>query len=578
MTFLKLLMPVIAGILLCQASFAEIDRSQLLHPVKTDSPRATLKSFYDAMSDYKKGVETKDSKLEKRIFDAIRTFDLEDIKHTDKETFSKRAAVFLKETMDRVILLDYEKVPSDELVSSSSLKKWRLKDTEIKMSLQQEGERQGEWLFTKDTVLRAREFFSRVKHVPYVAGSGMGASYSKPWYETEVPEWLKGETLFMPKWQILALFFSILIGLILRKVIFFVVDNIKKFTDKSQTDWDDKIIEASEYTLGSIAACLFWFLSIRVMNLEGNSFLILDVLLKVLLSFFVIKLAYQLVDVFTSYLGTKAAETDFPLDDQLVPLIRKSLRIFTVIFGALIAVQNLGVNVMSVLAGLGLGGLAFALAAKDACANLFGSFMILLDKPFRVGDHIVFNGVEGSVEEIGFRSTKIRSFYGSQISVPNSSLANVNIDNMGRRKTRRLRTTLGLTYDTSPAQMEAFLEGLKNIIRANPYTVKQGFNIAFSEYGDFSLNVLINVFLDVPDHGMELLQKQNIFLEAMRLAEDIGVDFAFPTQSLYLQNQEPIAAKVVNDEEYSTLARSYGPDGSKAMPKGKGLFTPAFMD
>ncbi|MEE6249478.1 MAG: mechanosensitive ion channel domain-containing protein, partial [Bdellovibrionota bacterium] len=364
----------------------------------------------------------------------------------------------------------------------------------------------------------------------------------------------------------------------LRKVIFFVVDNIKKFTDKSQTDWDDKIIEASEYTLGSIAACLFWFLSIRVMNLEGNSFLILDVILKVLLSFFVIKLAYQLVDVFTSYLGTKAAETDFPLDDQLVPLIRKSLRIFTVIFGALIAVQNLGVNVMSVLAGLGLGGLAFALAAKDACANLFGSFMILLDKPFRVGDHIVFNGVEGSVEEIGFRSTKIRSFYGSQISVPNSSLANVNIDNMGRRKTRRLRTTLGLTYDTSPAQMEAFLEGLKNIIRANPYTVKQGFNIAFSEYGDFSLNVLINVFLDVPDHGMELLQKQNIFLEAMRLAEDIGVEFAFPTQSLYLQNQEPIAAKVVNDEEYSTLAKSYGPDGSKAMPKGKGLFTPAFMD
>jgi len=202
----------------------------------------------------------------------------------------------------------------------------------------------------------------------------------------------------------------------------------------------------------------------------------------------------------------------------------------------------------------------------------------LLDKPFRVGDHIVFNGVEGSVEEIGFRSTKIRSFYGSQISVPNSSLANVNIDNMGRRKTRRLRTTLGLTYDTSPAQMEAFLEGLKNIIRANPYTVKQGFNIAFSEYGDFSLNVLINVFLDVPDHGMELLQKQNIFLEAMRLAEDIGVEFAFPTQSLYLQNQEPIAAKVVNDEEYSTLAKSYGPDGSKAMPKGKGLFTPAFMD
>lgn len=578
MNFLKYIMPVIAGIVFCQASIAEIDRSQLLHPVKTDSPRASLKSFYDAMSDYKKGVENKDSKLEKRIFDAIRTFDLEGISHTDKEAFSKRAAIFLKETIDRVIVLDYEKVPGDDFVASSSIKKWRLKDTEIKIALQTDGERQGEWLFTKDTILRAREFFSRVKHVPYVSGSGMGASYSKPWYETEVPEWLKGEILFMPKWQIFGLFFVILLGLVIRKVVFFIVDGFKKITNKSKTDWDDKIIEASEYTLGSIAACLFWFLSIRVMNLEGNSFLVLDVFLKVLLSFYIIKLAYQLVDVFTSYLGIKAAATDFPLDDQLVPLIRKSLRIFTVIFGVLIAVQNLGVNVMSVLAGLGLGGLAFALAAKDACANLFGSFMILLDKPFRVGDHIVFNGVEGSVEEIGFRSTKIRSFYGSQISVPNSSLANVNIDNMGRRNSRRLRTTLGLTYDTSPEQMEAFLEGLKNIIRANPYTVKQGFNVAFSEYGDFSLNVLINVFLDVPDHGMELLQKQNIFLEAMRLAEDIGVEFAFPTQSLYVQNQEAIAAKLVNNEEYSSLAKAYGPDGAKAMPKGRGLFTPAFMD
>src|SRR5690606_2130508 len=142
--------------------------------------------------------------------------------------------------------------------------------------------------------------------------------------------------------------------------------------------------------------------------------------------------------------------------------------IFVVVVGALVGAQNLGIEVFSVLAGLGIGGLAVALAARDSLANFFGSIMIMVDRPFRVGHWIISKGEEGIVEDIGFRSTKIRTFYNSVVSIPNSELAIAPVDNMGLRRFRRVRTTIGVTYDTPPEKIEAFLEGIKNIIKANP--------------------------------------------------------------------------------------------------------------
>ena len=147
-------------------------------------------------------------------------------------------------------------------------------------------------------------------------------------------------------------------------------------------------------------------------------------------------------------------------DGQLVPLVKKALRVSVVVMGLLVMFQKLGVEVVSVLAVLGLGGLAFALAAKDTCANLFGSVIILLDRPFHIGDQVIIGKTEGSVKSIGFRSARIRTFYNSVISVPNSVLANANIDNMGRREYRRIKAFLGATYDTPPAKIEAFIDGI----------------------------------------------------------------------------------------------------------------------
>lgn len=547
-----------------------------LKPVKTESPRGTMKSFMFAMADYKKGLESGDQKLQHRIFDAVRTLDLDSITHTDKKKFGKEAAIYLKETMDRVILIDFALIPGDGEMKNE--KRWRLKDTEITIARIGSGSREGEYLFTKDSILRAKSFYNRVKHLEFKKGSGEGAGFKTPWYERQFPGWLTSKSFFLPNWQIVGILFSILMGFILKSIATFMVDQLKRLTEKSANPWDDKVIEVSEVTVGSIVACLFWILSIRLLGFEGNIFLVFDIVLKLILSYYLIKLAYQLVDVFASFLADKASHTEFPLDDQLVPMIRKSLRIFTIAFGVLVSVQNLGVNVMSVLAGLGLGGLAFALAAKDACANLFGSVMILMDKPFRVGDWITTGGVDGTVEEIGFRSTKVRTFHSSLVSIPNSKLANQNIDNMGRRKFRRIRAMLGLTYDATPEQMEAFLEGTKNIVKANKSTVKDNFHVVFHSYGDSSLNVLLYCFLDVKDWAEEMVERQNIYLEILRLAKSLGVSFAFPSQSLYVHNMSDEKLKEYEDQELKDISSSYLAQGKNAKPEGMGIFTPLYKE
>ena len=153
---------------------------------------------------------------------------------------------------------------------------------------------------------------------------------------------------------------------------------------------------------------------------------------------------------------------------------------------------------------------------------------------------------------------------------------------MGKRKYRRIYTTLGLTYDTPPEKMEAFLEGIKNIIKANPNTRKDYFHVVFSGYGASSLDVMVYLFLEVPDWSNELVERQNIFLEILRLAKNIGVDFAYPTQSLHIEtfpekkpNREP---HEVNISELKSSAAQFGPKGEQSKPGGLGLFIPPFRE
>ncbi len=519
-----------------------------LRPVDTQNPQATLGSFMKTMNAYRRAILSKEGgtfvgsvtaseQAQNQLGMAVRTLDLSELPALLREQKGKEAAIYLKEVIDRIVILDHIQVPGKKFASQEKVL-WRLADSEIVMKRVSSGQRAGEYLFSSDTVNRAREFYEKVKHLPYIVTENPGSGYREPWIEKNLPQWTKKHFLSLSSWQWLGLFFVILIGLFFKIIIHFSLSTFFSIVSKSELPQKSFFLNLQTIIkpIGYLAAVGIWFLSLFVLQLQGTPLSIITVILKIMLSILLIWLAYRIVDHCTRYLRHLAFTTDSKLDDQLVPLLSRTFKIITLIAGILLAVQNLGVNVVSLLAGLGLGGLAFALAARDTVANFFGSLMIIFDRPFQIGDWIKVGEAEGLVEDLGFRSTRIRTFYNSVISIPNSEIAACQIDNMGARKYRRVLAKLSVTYDTSPEKMEAFLEGIKDIIKAHGCTRKDYYHVVFENYGDSGLIVMVYFFLKVPDWSAELVERQNIYLKIYRLAKDLGIEFAFPTRTLHIEN------------------------------------------
>ena len=285
---------------------------------------------------------------------------------------------------------------------------------------------------------------------------------------------------------------------------------------------------------------ILWFichLGFQFISIDQKWQVFLSSPLKLILAYSLLLLSWQFLDILERFIAFKlSAGSDGSKSDSitkhLVPYSKKILKSLITVIVILTFLQNSGINVTSLLASLGLGGIAIALASKETLSNFFGGFTVIMDKPFSVGDWIICNQVEGTVEDIGFRSTKVKTFYDSLLTIPNSVISDSVIDNLGKRKARRTRITLDLTYDTSPEKITAFVEGIKQVIESNSHTRKDYYQCYFSGYGPHSLQILLNFFLRVKDWDTELLQKQNIFLEILRLSKKLGVDFAFPTQTL----------------------------------------------
>ena len=409
-----------------------------------------------------------------------------------------------------------------------------------------------QWLFTPEAI----------QFIPELYAATFSTNVEK--FIEWLPAWFQKDFLGLAAWQVLALFIIILSGLLLRKLAEFllarVADRLEKHT---KTEWDDLIARAAIKPVGLFLMTGFYYLTYTNLQLGVTLNQYLRYILVALVYSSLIWLVYRLIDVLENYLTRITSATESKLDDQLVPLIRKTLKVFVVILGTIFILQNLDIDVASLLTGLGIGGLAFALAARDTLANFFGSITIFIDKPFQVGDWVVAGNIEGIVEEVGFRSTRIRTFYNSLVSVPNAKIADSAIDNLGLRQYRRLKTTLGLTYSTTAEQMQAFVDGVRAIVQANPHTRKDYYEIHFNSFGDISLNVLVYIFFKVPNGSEELQERHNILLEILKMAEAIGVEFAFPTQTLHVDStpgKKPReAGKNLTPEQMAEQIAAFGP-------------------
>ena len=261
-----------------------------------------------------------------------------------------------------------------------------------------------------------------------------------------------------------------------------------------------------------------------------------NLILRVMVPLFGTIILYRIVNILAVFLTRLAQNTDSTLDDQLVPLLRKTLKTFVIITGTLFILDNLDVPILPLLTGLSIGGLAFALAAQDTIKNFFGSVMIFIDKPFQVGDWITSGELDGTVEEVGFRSSRIRSFRNSVIYVPNGKLADNVIDNHGLRKYRRFYTQIAITYNTPPEMIEVFISGLRKIVEEHPVTWKDNYHIYLNDMASSSLNIMFYIFFRVPTWGEELQARHEVLLRIIQLAKEIGINFAFPTQTLHVEN------------------------------------------
>lgn len=385
----------------------------------------------------------------------------------------------------------------------------------------------GAWYFSQLTVKRIPELYENsISKLTLIALE-------------HLPDWAMEKWLGLYIWQHIALFIWILGGFLLMKIFQFFLENyVKRLTTKTKTEWDDNLLYEIESPLGYLFLALILKVTYSQLLLPVKVNAWMASSLSVLRDVIIFWLIYKLVNVFCDYLTYLTAKTKNTFDDQLVPLIRKSLKVFTFIVGLIFILQNNGVNVTAFITGLGIGGLAFALAAKDTLANLFGSVTIFLDRPFGIGDWIKAGDAEGIVEEVGFRSTRIRTFYNSQISVPNSVMANAEIDNLGRRKYRRIFTTLNVTYGTPTEKIQAFVDGIKSLIAANPKMRQDYYEVHFNNFGPHSLDIMVYAFFEVPTWSEELSQKHQFYMDIVKLAEKIGVDFAFPTQTIHLAKDQ----------------------------------------
>ncbi len=317
---------------------------------------------------------------------------------------------------------------------------------------------------------------------------------------------------------------------------------------RTETKADDLAVKAILGPLGAIVALSGFYLALQVLaagklEIAAASGRLFKALVTVIVAWGL----FRLVDAAAVLLSEMARRSDTLVDDSLVPLFRKAAKLLVSVMAFVLAAQNLGYSVSGLLAGLGLGGFAFALAAKDTIANLFGGVTILADRPFRPGDWITFNGTNGVVEEIGLRSTRVRTFAKTVVSVPNQTLANATVENHSLMPKRRVKLTVGVTYDTTPERMRELIARVEALLRGHPDVHQEFMLVKFTDFGPSSLDLLVYYFTTTTDWEQHLTVRQEINLAIMDIVEELGLSIAFPTQTVHLVPEGTLAVREESD-------------------------------
>jgi MscS family membrane protein len=403
---------------------------------------------------------------------------------------------------------------------------------------------EGNWYYSKETVANIDAIYKEVF----------------PWYVQKIqqiiPDSGHKEIMGIQLWQILGIILSLILAFIIfsiaKKIAFFLLKKIQHQFTKNRNIEVNKVLKKLAHPISLIVAIAFIDKIIPSLQfgLEINTwvFLAINIIQTVFWIYVFLKLVQVVMRIYTEF----TEKTHGKLDDQLVPILDNFFKGLVVVIGVFHLLTLFGIDTTTLLAGATIGGLAFALASQDTVKNLIGTIMIFVDKPFHIEDWIEAGEVVGTVEKVGFRSTSVRAADTSVYKIPNSKLSEIVINNKGLRLFRRYHTTLGLRYDTPPELIEAFVKGVREIIIAHPQTRSDSYNVEFTGFGDSGLLIMVNVYFKSLAWGVEQSSKHRLHMAILNLATALGVDFAFPSTTVSIEQfpeKKAIALKYNTDKE-----------------------------
>jgi MscS family membrane protein len=346
---------------------------------------------------------------------------------------------------------------------------------------------------------------------------------------------LRHQVLGNPLWQYLASFIFIVLAFYAAKLLDqFMQVQLRKWAKRTSTRVDDLLVELLRGPIKIIAFVILLHIGLRVFAWPVWTQHLISNALKITVACSLTYVALKFVDLLMGIWQKRAEVTHAGMMDlHLLPIIRKSIKIFVVVIAALVTSQNLGMNVTGLLASLSIGGLAVGLAAQDTLSNLFGAVAIFADKPFRVGDRIQLDSIDGQVETIGLRSTRVRNLDGFLVTIPNKNMASANIINISKRPNIKTVMNIGVTYDCPAAKIERAMQIIEEIFRPHPKTAD--LIVSFNKFDASALNIMVVHWWNSQDFKEYLAGVQKLNLELKRRFDEEAIGFAFPSQTVYLR-------------------------------------------
>lgn len=546
---------VVVLLLLAWPTAARAAEDKPLAPADTSSPRATLESFvatvdaiYADLKSSPSSPELRD-RIRRRIARVADCLDLSEVAPSLVDSKRRQVTVNLKELLDRIELPPAAEIPDAERVAAEKLTRWRVPDTEITLVRLSEGGRAGEWVFSADTVERAEEFFRLVEPLPYRADAGSPGLHdmyveSPGWMIPEalvrgLPDWARQRFWDVTLWQWAAAVALLAGGAGLIAAAFAAARRV------AGRPGAGPLLVTLAAPLVLIATCLSLdLIYTNQIRITGDMLFAAKTGLRIgMFGGCVVLVQAVLTRLGEAVIRSRRLRPG-TIDTQVMRLGFRILTILAMAWMVILGADSMGISVTPLVAGLGVGGLAVALAAQHTVENFIAGLVLYADKPVRIGETCQFGEHRGTVEQIGLRSTRIRGIDRTVVAIPNSEFAKLRLVNYTRRDKILLKTVLGLRYETTADQLRHVLAALRQLLTSHPRIDAESVRVRFTGYGAYSLDVEVFALAETNDWATFLAIQEDVLLEVMDVVTGSGCGFAFPSQTHYMASDSGVDAEV----------------------------------